>query len=40
MTYQKPSIRLIGSFEDLTKCMGSGIHRDLLGCGYAWVVVW
>ncbi len=40
MPYQSPTIERLGTFEELTKCMGAGHATDFLGCGYAWVVVW
>lgn len=34
-TYEKPALREVGDFDELTKCLGVGSCNDFLGCGYA-----
>jgi hypothetical protein len=39
-TYEKPALREIGDFDELTKCLKPGSCTDFLGCGNAVVCLW
>ncbi len=38
-TYEAPTLRDLGDFEELTKCLWTGRCRDFLGCGRAIICI-